>query len=319
MRFQLWSILLLAILFTQNSFAINSPDVSANAVFLYRNSNFHKEDSNPLAPDPQPNGLDLQEAELQFFSAVDPYTRLSLLLTVAPEYTSDGVTVSQEWGIEPEEAFAESNVIDGVTLKVGKFKAAMNKHNTLHTHAFPLINSPLAESKLLGDEGLNDIGASASILLPTGWFSELTLQYLKGKGENAEFNSPSPSEGVGLVHWKNLTDLSDDLTLEIGASYAQGANSFKEKTYLTGGDLTFKWRPAEGGKYTSLVWATEYLSRQQSQLNVPDEMSHGLASWIQYQFKERWVIHFRYDNLVIEDTFDPINLPNDTWERNSIG
>ena len=309
---------IIALAFGLDAFCLSTPSMSANALFLYRNSNFHKDDVNVTTPDQTPNGVDVQETELQFYSDVDPYTRLSLLLSIAPKYTSDGTKVSEEWGIEPEEAFAESNVISDVTFKIGKFKAAMGKHNTLHTHAYPLIEAPLANTKLLGDEGLNDAGLSAAVLVPTSWFNEVTLQYIRGKGENDEFNSPSPGGGVGLVHWKNLVDLSDDLTMELGASYAKGANTYRQTTSLTGADLTFKWRPSEGGRYQSVLWATEYLSRKQTQDSVSDERGAGLASWVQYQFAERWSAVYRYDNLLIKDTFDIANLPNDTWERHSL-
>lgn len=305
--------------FSINAFCLTAPSISSNALFLYRNSNFHKDDTNVTAPDQQPNGFDIQEAELQIFSDVDPYTRLNLLLSIAPKYISDGTKISEVWGIEPEEAFVESNIVSDVTFKIGKFKTAMGKHNTLHTHAYPFIEAPLTNSKLLGDEGFNDTGVSVAGLLPSQWFSEITLQFARGKGENNEFNSPSPASGVSLVHWKNLFDFSDELTMEAGVSYAQGTNSYRKVTSLIGADLTFKWRPSEGGKYTSLLWATEYLSRNQAQDNFLSEKGNGIATWIQYQFAERWATLYRYDDLMIENTFDPINLPNDITKRNSLG
>jgi len=299
--------------------ALTTPNVSANALFLYQNSNFHQEDTNAAALDDSPNGLNIQEAELQFYSEVDPYTRLSLLLAIAPSYESDGTTVSEKWGIEPEELFAESNAVSNLSLKIGKFKAAMGKHNTLHTHAFVFINAPLANTKLLGDEGFNDVGVSAAVLVPSSWFNEVTLQYLRGKGENEEFKAPSPASGVGLLHWKNLVDLSEDLTLELGASYAEGKNSFSQQTSLAGADLTFKWRPSQGGKYQSLLWATEYLARTQSQAGVLDEKGSGIATWLQYQFAERLSGTYRYESFTMKESFDVTAIPNDTTERNSLG
>jgi hypothetical protein len=311
-------IALAAATFAVDAFCLTTPNMSANTLFLFRNSNFHKEDTNPANVDNTPNGFDVQEAELQIYSDVDPYTRLNLLLSVSPSFESDGTQVEEKWGIEPEEVFAESNVISDVTFKIGKFKAFMGKHNLLHTHAYPFIEAPLANTKLLGDEGFNDPGVSAAILLPSSWFSEGTLQYLRGKGENAEFNSPSPAASVGLAHWKNLVDLSDALTMEVGVSYAKGGNSYRKTTTLSGADLTFKWRPTEGGLYHSLVWATEYLGRTQEQAEVENEKSHGVATWIQYQFAERWAGLYRYDTLTTKDTFDPVNLPDDTWKRHSL-
>lgn len=319
LRWIYFTILVVNLLIQFNASGITTPSISANTLFLYRNSNLHKGNINATDLDQTPNGLNIQEAELQFYSDVDPYTRLSLLLSIAPQYTSDGITVSEEWGVEPEEVFAESNILSDITFKIGKFKAAIGKHNGLHTHAFPFIDPPIANTQLLGDEGLNDVGVSTAILFSTDWFNELTIQYLRGKGENDEFKSPSPSMGVGLAHWKNLFDLNDDLTIEIGASYAQGGNSFSKMTLLSGADLTFKWRPSEGGRYTSLLWSTEYLSRKQTQVAVAEEKGFGFASWVQYQFSERWSCSYRYDQLKVSESFDPIKLLNTTWVKNSLG
>lgn len=312
-------ILMLGAAFSAWGNDLKTPDINANTLFLYRNSNYHKENTNTTTPDQERNGLSLQEAELQFYSDVDPYTRLNLLLSIHSSYKASGGSVEEKWQIEPEEAFVESNAVQDLTLKIGKFKAYMGKHNTLHTHAYNFIDAPLANVSLLGDEGLNDVGVSGAYLLPTSWFSELTLQYLRGEAENSEFNSPTPGDGVGLVHWKNLTDLSDSLTMEIGASYASGANSVNGNTDLTGGDLTFKWRPSEGGLYHSLLWSTEYLSRHETQNAVPDETSYGWASWVQYQFAERWAALYRYDDLNVSNSFSPTDLANGFMRRNSAG
>ena len=283
------------IFLSSQAFAITTPSVSANTLFLYRNSNFHNEDINVTSPDQAPNGLDLREAELQFYSDVDPYTKLNLLLSIGSQYTTDGTTVSRAWSISPEEVFAESNVVDAVTFKLGKFKGAMGKQNTLHTHAFAFIESPLVNQALLGDEGLNDNGVSAAILLPTSWFNELTVQYFSG--QNEEFNPPTRSSGVGLAHWKNLFDLNDELTLEAGLSYASGNNSFLGKTTLSAADLTLKWRPSVGGRYTSFIWATEYLQHNLAKKGLDEDISFGISSWFQYQFAERWSANYRYDDL----------------------
>jgi hypothetical protein len=313
-------ILLFLVLFSFNwAFAINSPNVSGNALFLYRNSNFHKEDFNSANIDQERNGFNIREAELQFYSDVDPYTRLNLLLSVHPEYEANGTSVEETWKLEPEEAYVESETIPSVTLRLGKFKAGIGKHNLLHTHAFPFVDAPLANKFLLGDEGFNDVGLSAGYLVPSSWFNEVTIQYFRGEGENAEFNSPSPGDGVGIVHWKNLIDISDELTAEFGASYGSGGNTYRKTTTLGGADLTFKWRPVEGGKYKSVVWSTEYLARKQEQADMADESGSGLATWLRYQFAERWAALYRYDNLKVENTFDPVALPEDSVSRHSAG
>ncbi|MBX2995822.1 MAG: hypothetical protein KF681_13410 [Bdellovibrionaceae bacterium] len=298
---------------------IKTPSISANTLFLYRNSNFHQADLDPAAPDQERNGFNLQEAELQFYADVDPYSRVNVVLAVHPELESDGTTVEEKWVVEPEEAFAESIAIPSLTLKIGKFKAAFGKHNLLHTHAFPFVDAPLANKALLGDEGLNDAGVSAAWLTPLSWYSELTLQVLRGQGENEQFKSPRTGDNVGLAHWKNLWDLSDDLTVEVGASYAQGGNSFRETTSMAGGDLTFKWRPSANGRSASLIWGTESLQRVREQAGVDNERASGWSSFVQYQFAERWAGLYRYDTLNVKDSFDPTALANDDYFRHSVG
>jgi hypothetical protein len=120
---------------------------------------------------------------------------------------------------------------------------------------------------------------------------------LRGEGENLEFHSASPSDGVGLGHWKNLWDLSDALTLELGASYARGPNDVGGATALAGADFTFKWRPPAGGKYHSWIFAGEYLDRRLEQAGAADEHGYGGDVWGLYQFAQRWAAMARFDHL----------------------
>lgn len=297
------------LLFSGNVFAqsIKSPNISANALFLYRNSNFANSADSTVR-----NGVDVQEAEVAFNSDVDPYSRLNILLSVHPVYTLNPTTnrVEQTWGVEPEEAFAEINHIPNTTVRIGKFKAALGKHNQLHTHAYPFVDAPLVNQRLLGDEGLNDVGVSAAYLLPTRWFSEFTFQYLRGEGENTEFSDKSPNDAVLLGHYKNLFDFSDDLTMESGLSYARGKNMMSAATYIGGADLTFKWRPTSGGKYHSWIFAGEYLNRSVKQPGAGYEIGSGWNVFGGYQFAERWLSLLRYDQLDINGSADVTVNPN---------
>ncbi len=293
------------------SATLKSPNVSGNALFLYRNSNFNKEDASEVR-----NGLDLQEAELSFYSDVDPYSRLTMLFTVAPEYKLNATTdrVEQSWIFEPEELYVDSDHVPGVSLRLGKFKGAFGKHNILHSHAYPFVDAPMVNDTLLGSEGLADVGVSAAALLPVNWFSEFTVQYLRGEDGNGEFNSPTPGDGVGIGHFKNLLDLNDSLTLEAGLSYAHGGNSVGGSTALSGADLTMKWRPVSGGLYHSAILALEYIDRSLGQSGFDTEHGHGAVSWAKYQFAERWAGLVRYENLKMKNS---TTLDNALSEKSS--
>ncbi len=298
--------------------SLKTPNISANALFLYRNSEKGKEDVSTTR-----NGFDLRETELAFDSDVDPYHRLSLLLSVHPEYTLNATTtrVEQAWKLEPEELFAESLQVPDVTLKIGKFKTAFGKHNQLHTHAFPFVDAPLVNTTAMGDEGLNDVGISAALLLPLPWYSEATGQFIRGEGENTEFSSKTPSDSVGVIHWKNLFDLTEDSTAELGGSYASGTNSLGGQTTLTGVDATYKWRPADGGRYKSLIIGGEYINRYLEQPGTSAEKVSGYYTLARYQFAERWSVAGQFDSLKIQNSdsnFNSNSLQNDLISRSTL-
>ena len=273
-----------------NSF---NPDIGINTLFLYQNSNRGND-----ASVESPNGLAVQEAELQFSADVDPYWKFISTFALHQEYDGTATPPEREWVFEPEEAFAESMGLPFVTLKVGKFKTAFGKHNTLHTHAFAFVDAPLANQTLLGDEGLNDVGLSASAILPTSWFSEVTVQGVSGRSEGLDyFNSNSANSTVAVAHFKNLLDLTDSLTFELGLSGASGKNVDEKRTDLAGADLTFKWRENESKAF---IWSTEFIQRKQNRLTF-EEKGQGLASWVQYQFSRRWWVQARAEELTVKD------------------
>jgi hypothetical protein len=271
-----------------------NPDISANFLALIQGGN----QISKVRNDANHAGFSLQEAEVQFSADVDTYFRAVTLLAVGQETNAVGSAV--EYGIDPEEVFLETLSLPYVTLKAGKFKLALGKQNQLHAHAYPFIDAPLIHQDLLGDEGLNEVGLSAAVLLPTSWYSEIILQAFEPSNEDL-FKSPSSEDMGGLVRLKNLFDLSEDLTAEVGLSGALAKNQFSQNASIYGADLTFKWRPSVGGKYQALIWSTEYLQGNRKGLTdstsgASQEKLAGLATWLQYQFAERWWVQARYEN-----------------------
>jgi len=230
--------------------------------------------------------MKLQEAELQFSSDVDAYFTAKALFSVAEENGS--------YGIEPEETYVETISVPYVTLRLGKSKMPLGKHNQLHSHAFPFINAPLINTTILGEEGLNETGIGVSTLSPLPWFSEITLDYTQG--DNADlFNSGKKSDKAVIGRFKNLWDLSDSTTLELGFSGAKGKNSDHLDTNLYGADLTLKWRPIDGGKYHSFEWGNEFLEKDRK--GAANGKLSGLVSFLKYQMAQRWYAQYRYDYL----------------------
>ncbi|RYZ69585.1 MAG: hypothetical protein EOP05_14620, partial [Proteobacteria bacterium] len=272
-----------------NSF---NPDIGVNALFLYENSNRGRDSGTA-----ERNGLSFQEAELQFTSDVDPYWRFVSTFSLHQEVDDATTPAEREYVFEAEEAFAETIALPRFIFRIGKFKTAMGKQNQIHTHALAFIDNPLQNTVLLGDEGLNDLGVSLSGLLPTPWFSELTLQGISGQGEGLEYFQPTTSNSyVGLFHWKNLIDLTEDLTSELGLSAASGKNQSANSTQLYGADLTFKWRATAE---QAVIWSTELLRRDYNQ--ETSEVGQGVSSWVQLQFSRRWWAQARAEYLEVKD------------------
>lgn len=280
---------------------VKNLNIGINTLLLYQSSN-----RGNSALSEARNGLDIQESELQFTADVDPDWKLSSFFAVKKEVEVDSTVTpnvrSEEFIFEPEEVFAETLNLDRVTLKFGKFKAAFGNHNKFHTHAFPFIDAPLIQQNLLGEEGLNDNGASAALLLPASWYSEVTLQMLSGQGEGLDyFKSNSANQNVQLIQFKNLWDLSDNATLELTGSGATGKNTADRTTNLLGAYLTLKWRQ---DKTKSFTWNTEVMERQNNQ--ATDELGSGLVSYMQYQVSQRWWVQARGEYLKIKNQ-DPAN------------
>jgi hypothetical protein len=280
-----------------------NPDVSVNLLGLYQYSS----NNCSLLRSPA-NGMRLQEAEIQFLSDVDPYLRASALFSISsPDQSPPAFS---EFGIDPEEVFVETTSLPLVTLKMGKFKAALGKNNNLHTHAFPFIDAPLFLQNILGPEGFNDAGVSASVLLPLPWFSEITTQAFAARNEML-FNTANADAMAGVAHLKNLWEIGDSLTVESGFSGLSGPNEFDQNTSVWGADLTFKWRSVEGGKYHALVFGNEYLASNYQSL-AGEDSKYGIADYLQWQFAQRWWVQARTEYFC-----DPNSLAGQTTLRQS--
>ncbi len=264
-----------------------NPAISTNALFL---GSFDSKSSADSGEDEPTTGFLVQEVELQLSSFVDPYWKADIILAL-PEGE----------GIEVEEGFVRSLSLPGdLQLQVGKFYAALGRHNLLHTHAFDFLDAPLVNEHLLGDEGLNEAGLSLSWLAPLPWFVEVTGQVLDGGNEL--FASDRGEDLLYLSHLKSFHEVGDATTIEWGASAASGANARKGTSSLLGVDLTLKWRPVGAGTQRAFIWQTEYLRAKDDTPGAVDE--GGLYSQMQMQIKRRWWLQARADLLDLPGAAD---------------
>lgn len=289
-------VLVLSISVNAKERKVFNPDISANLLGLVTQGTGLSDNRS----DPAHNGLRLQEAELQLTSDVDYYFYAFAVFAIRQTDTTSAGDGSIQYGIEPEEFYFETLRLPSLTLRAGKMKLAFGKHSPLHTHAMPFLDAPLTQATLIGDEGLNETAISAAVLLPTNWFSEITLQAFSASNADL-FNATQSGSLGGLVRLKNLWDLTEDTTLELGLSGARAKNSIEQHATVCGSDLTVKWRPAVGGKYQALVWNTEYLRANRKGLTdgAGEDIARlgGLTTYLQYQFAERWWVQARAEIL----------------------
>jgi hypothetical protein len=242
-------------------------------------------------------GFTLQEVELAFQTAIDPYLEGSVFLTI-PNLE----------GIEVEEAFFNTTSLPGnLQVKAGSFRSQVGRNNGQHLHLQNFTRRPLMTPLLFGADGLRGPGAQVSLLLPgLPWFATLY-------GEAFTIDAPEggvATFGGGRRGPKNLTytavleqfwSLSESVSMLLGLNFATGIASTcalppcggGPRDELYGGDLYLKFRPLGAlGEDFSLRWSTEYFARHIGQ-GGPTE--GALYTEPVVQVAKRWYLGARFD------------------------
>jgi len=175
-------------------------------------------------------------------------------------------------------------------------------------------HQPFSQELFFGEEGLNDIGISASVLLPTGdIYTRLTVDLLRGSviGETTGIEdttgaSPAYTTTARLSSFFPLCDRSD---LEVGLSGYTGIHDPYEKHRFWYGNFDFKYK-YKPSSYTSLVVQGEYLlntrmagqDRDLSQFVDGDGnpetrriTTGGMYLFADFQFQKIFSVGARYD------------------------
>lgn len=190
--------------------------------------------------------------------------------------------------------------------KAGKFRASFGRTNTRHLHFLPWVEYPLVVRNFLGAEGLAGEGVSVSWLVPNprDEYVELTYETFNNDDPNM-FAGEESDDFVHLVRLKMSHEMTKDSTIEVGLSGATapndsghgdgGSSSGRNRTWMEGLDMTYKWRHPEKGLYKALTWQTEIMGAQK-QLPCRKEEPIGLFTSADYQFARRWTVGGRYDH-----------------------
>jgi hypothetical protein len=250
-----------------------------------------------------------EELEIAIQSYLNPYAKADVVLTLPGPDVEEGKV-----GLEEAYATILRGLPLDLNLRLGKYRVDFGKINMVHPHAWPFVTQPLSQERFLGDEGLNDLGISASLLLPTGdVYTTLSADLLRGLpvGEvtgiaDTTGASPFYATAARLRTFLPLGDFSD---LEVGLSGYTGIHDpyNRERFWYTNLDLKYKYRPST---YTSLVLQGEYLLniRKASQDREGNPFldpggaterrtitTSGLYLYADYQFLKVFSLGARYD------------------------
>jgi hypothetical protein len=178
---------------------------------------------------PPCNGLNLNYAEITFYSIVDPYFELFAICHLSPEH------------FHLEEAYWLTRKLPaGFQFKAGKFLSAFGRINELHAHYWDFADRPLVHRAMFGDEGLNEIGACITWVAPTDIYLLLGAEMLMGENEptfgRTGFSLPRMNIAVSGVKGPGLFVGYVESSVDIGdASVLVRLSGAHGKTRFDGG------------------------------------------------------------------------------------
>ena len=269
-----------------------NPAISVNGLFLA--AGFPDLPDSVSGTEGFDSGLLLQEAEVQFTAAIDPYTKADVVFSF-----EDG-----DFGIE--EAIVSSDVLShGIGLRAGQLFVPIGHENTLHTHQLPFIRRSLAGGAVFG-EPLAEFGLEAAWLPALPWFLELRGGVYNGDDEEL-FGASGDWDLAYLGGVDALWDVHDGATFSIGADYVGGANGFGTSdasswSHVAAGVLRYKWRSPSRPRERALELLVEYLySLREAEDAAFEQLQRGGYADARVQWSRRWWVQGRYDYTLPPD------------------
>jgi len=261
--------------------------------------------------DPHDDGFNLQALELAASKAVDPYFKFNANLAFSKD------------GVEIEEAYATTlDLPHSLQVRAGQFLTKFGRINATHPHTWTFSDQPFAMSRIFGGDGNRGVGVEVSWLTPLPWYVEVLGSVTDPRGDTTA-RSFLPSDATLSNLWdvesilavRQFFDLSDDLSLMWGLSWAGGPSSLADHTRsdVFGTDVYLKYRPITFGSYTIVSLQSEWLYRRREEaMGGPIWDVDGYAELF-WRFRQRWGAGARYDygsaarsgGMVVVDPLDP--------------
>lgn len=270
---------------------------------------------------PGPEGFALDETEFNFSSNVNDLFFASV--TAALDAGDEGVEV------DLEESFIQTIALPGgVTIKGGRFFAALGYLNENHDHTDNFADRPLPYQAFLADQ-YNDDGVQVSVVLPT----DLYVQLGAGAFRGADFPAGGAANGgagaytgflrlggdMGFSHsWRfGLSFLHANASgRETGSENAAPPDllSFDGNTDLFIADFKYTWAPNGNATERSLALQGEYFRRSQDGAFGGIPYNGDDSGWYiegVYKFTRGWRVGSRFARLAPETNIPAALLGTD--------
>ena len=208
-------------------------------------------------------GLKLGESEINFSANIDHVMRGVLTLGIGNDHGHDKLKV--------EEAFIESLSLPyGLTIKAGRFFPSFGYLNDKHKHTDSFSDRPLPYRAYLNG-GFFDDGVQASVVLPTGLFSEIGAGVFNGSGFPASEDHHSPALTTAFARIGG--DFNTSHAWLLGASYMRANNDevgrvadgfiFHGSNNIYGVDFRYIFAPQGNNKTSEFSLQAEVLHRSE--------------------------------------------------------
>ena len=246
-----------------------------------------------------------REFEFAFVSALDPYTRAKVFLSVEEDggrievFPEDVPEEGDGVSIGVEEGYVEWVALPGgIGLKAGRFFQQFGQLNRWHAHALQFQSRSLPHLTFIGESALAQDGASVHWFLPTGGSGayEVTVEVTRSRNEILFGESRSLSY---LGHINAFWQLSPSTDLDLGVSALFGDYEDMDGRYgnrLFGAEMAFNWAPPGQALYRGLVVrGGVMLSDPGAVSGLPEpESALGVWSLAEVKLSQQWIAGGRY-------------------------
>ena len=247
--------------------------------------------------DPAGNGFTLQGLEWAVGSNIDSFFRIDANIVFTLE------------AIEFEEGYATTTALPlGLQARAGQFLSRFGRANPTHPHSWSFADTPIAVTKMLGEDGSRGLGAELSWLAPTPWYAMAYLSWQTPSDGccnrafatvDGPINDASDLYATGRL--EQFFELTSDLGLNWGLS-AQTGNAARADeetasagtTTIVGSDLYLRFKPSDSTLRRATALTAEFMHRRRALPGRTLEDDAAYAQFVQV-LSPAWEAGARYE------------------------